>query len=459
MLTSAPRRVGSAAARARAAHRLAPRIITSRRLESVEGSNIFSLCTQLSDKAGAVNLGQGFPSWPTPAFVAELGEGAIRDGVNQYARPGGCPAFVNTVGRFYSRRFGRTLDGMQHVCATAGATGALFTIFSALCDPGDEIVCLEPSYDAYGKMAAMVGATVTGVPLRAPHGRVPASAQELVVDMAELEGALSERTRLLVLNTPHNPTGKVFSRAEYEGIAQLVRRFPQLLVVSDEVYELTLVRGLEHVRFATLPEMWERTVSVYSAGKTFSCTGWRVGYTVAPEAITAALLKAQSIQAHSNAAPLELAVGRALELAEHNSYLQDLPLLLERKRDALAQALALAGLPPILSGGGYFLLCDTANLPLPNEHELRSGPDAPLEQRRDFAATSFLATQVGVTPIPTAGFYSPRSRHLADNVLRFAYCKTDEEIAEAASRLARVSYAPEASGVAGGGTRASAAAR
>mmetsp|Transcript_23921 Transcript_23921/g.70453 ORF Transcript_23921/g.70453 Transcript_23921/m.70453 type:complete len:439 (-) Transcript_23921:439-1755(-) len=410
---------------------------SSKALASIEGENIFAQCTQLAVKAGAVNLGQGFPSWPTPSFVSEVAREKIADGFNQYSRPGGHPNFVSAVAEVYSPRFAQKLDGMTNVCATAGATGALFTIFSSLADAGDEVVCIDPAYDAYKKMAKILRVNMTGVPLEFPAGGPPTSAQQLQLDMSKLDAALSDRTRMLILNTPHNPTGKVFSRAEYEAIAEVVRKYPQLIVVSDDVYEASVASGLEHVRFATLPGMWERTISVYSAGKTFSCTGWRVGYMVAPSDITAHLLKAQSITAHSNAAPLEQAVAESLRAAETNGYYQELPALLEGKRNIIASALARAGLRPMVSGGGYFLMCDTSHLPVDAP---ASGPNTPLAERRDFLACKYLTEEVGVTGIPTAGFYSPENRALADNTLRFAYCKADEDLSDAANRLSKFTF-------------------
>lgn len=405
---------------------------SSRRLANIEGENIFAACTALAAKVGAVNLGQGFPSWPTPNFVSELGIDKIAKGFNQYSRPGGHLQFVSTIAEIYGPFLQQRIEPLSQVCATAGATGALYTIFSAFCDPGDEVVCIDPAYDAYKKMAILGGVRMLGVPLRAPLGEAPSSAQDLRVDMSELAASITDQTRMLILNTPHNPTGKVFSRDEYEAIAAIVRKYPNLIVISDDVYEFSTSSDLEHVRFATLEGMWRQTVSVYSAGKTFSCTGWRLGYMIAPEELTAHLLKAQSITAHSNAAPLELAIGDAFKAALENGYFQQLPALLDSKRDLIANALSSAGLKPMLSGGGYFLMCDTSTLPVP---AVSSSPDTPLSQRRDFLVCKYLTEHVGVTGIPCAGFYSPEHRHLADNMLRFAYCKTDEELGQAVDRL------------------------
>lgn len=410
---------------------------SSKRLGSIEGENVFAMCTQLAMKSNAVNLGQGFPSWETPPFVSELARENIANGLNQYSRPGGHPDFVNAIAKAYTPLFGRQLDGMTQVTATAGATGALFTIMSAFCDPGDEVVCIDPAYDAYKKMGIVNGLRLTGVPLKPPPGPPPSSAQDLQLSMADLDAAIKPSTRMLILNTPHNPTGKVFSRAEYEAVAQIVRKHPNLIVVSDDVYEFTVSAGLEHVRFATLDGMWRQTVSVHSAGKTFSCTGWRIGYIIAPEDLSTPLLKAQSIVAHSNATPMELAIARAFPLALENGYFDELPALLAAKRDIIANGLLRAGLRPMVSGGGYFLMCDTSTLPLDMPP---TQPDTKLGERRDFAACSYLTTEVGITGIPTAGFYSPENRHHSDTTLRFAFCKSDEDLTEAVNRLDKHSF-------------------
>lgn len=390
---------------------------------------------------GAVNLGQGFPSWPVPQFVLDAAAASIRDseaGFNQYSRPGGHPLLLDAIARFTASRFRRPISE-ENVTVAAGAQGAISNVFATFCAEGDEVVFIEPAFEMYSRMAAMHGCHVRGVPLGNVTGAsVASTSEQLTLDIPALEAAITPRTRLLILNTPHNPTGKVFSRAEYEAVASVVRRHPRLLVLSDDVYEfMVLEASLEHVHFALLPGMWERTISTFSAGKTFSCTGWRVGYCIGPPELIAPLTSTQSIVSFCAAAPLEVAIARSIDAAEALGYFDSLAASLRHKRDELVAALGAAGLKPIVPGGGYFVLCDTSGL------KAAGGPSPPsaladdnaFAQRRDYLACAALTKSVGVLGLPIGGFYSPANRHLSDSLLRFAFCKADGELHEAAERL------------------------
>lgn len=394
----------------------------------------------MAGEHGAVNLGQGFPSWPVPQFVLNAATAAIHDtgGFNQYSRPGGHPLLIDAISRFSTPRLGRQIRE-ENVTVAAGAQGILYNIFSTFCTEGDEAVCIEPAFEMYGRMAKMHGCLVRGVPLGNMTGAsAAATSEELTLDISALEAAITPRTRLLILNTPHNPTGKVFSRAEYEAIACVVRRHPRVLVLSDDVYEfMVLEQALEHIHFALLPGMWERTLSAFSAGKTFSCTGWRVGYCIGPPELIAPLTSTQSIVSFCTAAPLEVAIARAFDEGQALGYFDSLAASLRQKRDGLVLALAAAGLKPIVPGGGYFVMTDTSGV------KAAGGPSAAaaladdnaFEQRRDFRACAALTKSVGVLGLPIGGFYSPEHRHLSDSLLRFAFCKADDELTEAAKRL------------------------
>lgn len=418
------------------------------RLAALPRSNVFAACTKMAGEHGAVNLGQGFPSWPVPQFVLDAATAAIHDaaGFNQYSRPGGHPLLLDSIARFSTPRFGRPI-GPENVTVAAGAQGAIFNVFTTFCSEGDEAVTIEPAFEMYGRMAKMHGCTVRGVPLGGVAGPNAArTSEELTLDVAALEAAITPRTRLLILNTPHNPTGKVFSRDEYAAIASLVARHPRLLVLADDVYEhMLLADGLDHVHFAALPGMWERTISAFSAGKTFSCTGWRLGYCVGPPELIGPLTSTQSVVSFCTAAPLEVGIARAFDEAERRGYFESLASSLRQKRDVLVAALAAAGLRPIVPGGGYFVMTDTSNL------SAAGGPspaaaladDNAFEQRRDFLACAALSKGAGVLGLPIGGFYSPPHRHASDSLLRFAFCKADDELSEATKRLGQA----KASGV------------
>lgn len=357
---------------------------------------------------------------------------------NQYSRPGGLPMLVEAVRDVYQPLLGRDIDASDEVAVCSGAQEGIFNILMAFVNKGDEILCVEPYFDVYRKSADLLGIATVGVPLRlaarasrdGDDGSRRRSAGDFKLDLAELDAAVTPRTRLLVLNTPHNPTGKVFSRDELEGIAGVVRRHPQLLVLSDEVYEFMCFDGLQHHRFATLEGMWERTISLFSAGKSFSCTGWRVGYSIGPAALVQPLQQTQGTISFCSPTPLQVAVAVALRRAEEEGYFVALAASLQAKRDALCGALADAGMPPIVPQGGYFVLADTGGLG-GAEMDLESDRDEP----KDVMMNRRLTRDIGITGIPTSGFYSSHNRHLSDDVLRYAYCKTNSQIAKAADNL------------------------
>ncbi|GBG30236.1 Kynurenine--oxoglutarate transaminase [Hondaea fermentalgiana] len=402
----------------------------ARRLESrLNGGtgNIFAAATAMAAEYGSVNLGQGFPSFPTPDFVKKCAAVAITDNHNQYTRPAGNPVLVETLKSIYDPLFNRNLDAMSEIAVCSGAQEGIYNILVSFCDEGDTVLCVEPYFDAYKKAADLLGVQTQGVPLRQTPGAT--SAGDFKLDVDELDKAITSKTKVLVLNTPHNPTGKVFTRQELEEIAAIVRKHPQLVVLSDEVYEFMTFDGLPHERFALLDGMWDRTISLFSAGKTFSCTGWRVGYCIGPAHLVAPLHETQSIIAFCAPTPLQVGVARAFETAEEVGYYESLAATLQAKRDALCSALSAAGMKPIIPQGGYFVLADTSSLL----------DEVPVESAdgvaRDVRVNEWLTKKLGITGIPISGFYSPGNRELSDNVLRFAYCKSDPEISAAASKL------------------------
>ncbi|RME51030.1 MAG: aminotransferase class I/II-fold pyridoxal phosphate-dependent enzyme [Caldilineae bacterium] len=386
------------------------------------GTTVFAAFTALAIEHQAVNLGQGFPDFPAPDFVVEAARTALAAGHNQYARSAGHPRLVKALSAVYSPLFGRELDPLREIVVTTGATEAIFAAIQALVDPGDEVILIEPFYDSYPASVIMAGGRPVYVPLRAPSGA--SSAQDWRLDIDELRGAVTSRTRLLVLNTPHNPVGKVFTREELEEIADVAQEH-DLLVLSDEVYEWMTYDDVPHVRIATLPGMWERTVTVGSAGKTFSVTGWKIGWTIAPPNLSHAVLMAHQWIPFAVTTPLQEAVGAAFEQAEELGYFTELRTMYQAKRDKLAQALAAAGLTPVTPQGSYFILVDTAHLDAPT----------PTEEPRDVQICRWLTREIGVAAIPPSAFYSPEHKHLARDVARFCFCKTDQVLDAAAERL------------------------
>jgi N-succinyldiaminopimelate aminotransferase len=361
--------------------------------------------TALALRTGAVNLGQGFPDFDAPERVKEAAARAVRDGHNQYARPFGLPALAEAIAAHQERFQGLRYHALDEITVTTGATEALLSALLGLLEPGDEAVLFEPYYDAYRPDLALAGASWKAVRLEAPA---------FDLDPAALEAAVGPRTRLLLLNSPHNPTGKVFSPGELEAVAEVCRRH-DLVAVTDEVYE-HLAFGSPHRSLATLPGMRERTVVISSGGKTFSCTGWKVGWACAPAHLTAGVRAVHQFATFTSGAPFQHALAAAL--ASEDAVYQDLARDLSRRRDQLTAGLAAAGLAVLPVPATYFALADL-------------GPDGD-----DLAFCRALPERCGVAAIPVSAFYGE-----ADPVrrfVRFAFCKRPETLAEGIRRLARL---------------------
>ena len=390
------------------------------------GTTVFAEFTALALQHDAVNLGQGFPNFAAPDFIKQAAQEAIAADLNQYARSAGQPRLVQALAELYGPLFGRELEPMTNIVVTDGATEGIFATVQALVDPGDEVILLEPFYDSYPASVIMAGGTPVYVPLRPMQAQGGAASWS--VDMDELAAAFSPRTRLIVLNTPQNPLGKVYTREELEQIAALVRR-SKAYVLSDEVYEWMTYpdagNPVEHVRIATLPGMWERTVTLGSAGKTFSVTGWKIGWAIADAPIAWSIFSAHQWIPFTVATPLQEAVATALRQANENDYYAWLRAMYREKRDRLYAVLDEIGLNPVKPDGSYFILCDTSRLDVPVE----------AGERRDYAVCRWFTREAGVAAIPPSPFYSPAHQYLTDDLARFTFCKTDEALDEAARRL------------------------
>jgi len=376
------------------------------------GTSIFTEITALAVKHEAVNLGQGFPDFAAPDFVKQAAARHIRDDRNQYAASPGVPRLRAALADDWRRLYphARAVDPTTEITVGSGATEMLHDAVLATVDPADEVIVFDPAYDAYAPDVLMAGGIVRAVPLMPPDWRF---------DPERLAAAFGPRTRALILNTPHNPTGKVFSAAELEVIAALCRRH-DVLVISDEVYCEILFDGAAHVPIATLPEMFDRTITIGSMGKTFSVTGWKVGWAVAPAPLSAAVRAVHQFVTFTNSAPFQEALADVLPAAAGNGYYAQLRADYTRRRDLLAGVLRGAGLEPLPIGGAYFLLTDVGRLGF--------GDDG------DFCRK--LVTEIGVAAIPTSVFYArPES---AAPVARFCFAKRDETILAAAPRLAKL---------------------
>jgi N-succinyldiaminopimelate aminotransferase len=367
------------------------------------GTSIFTEITALAVRTGAVNLGQGFPDFDAPDFVKEAAVRAIRDGHNQYARPYGVPALAEAIAAHQERFHGLRYDPLEEVTVVAGATEALHAAISGILEPGDEAVLFEPFYDAYRPDLAMAGAAWRTVRLEPPG---------FALDVGALEAAVGPRTRAIVVNTPHNPTGKVFTRAELEAIAALCRR-RGLVAITDEVYE-HLAFDAPHLSLAALPGMRERTVVISSAGKTFGCTGWKIGWACAPPSLTAGVRAAHQFVTFTNGTPFQHAVAAAL--GADDAFYARLAADYRARRDALTAGLAAAGLDVLPVQGTYFAIAD-----------LGAGGD-------DVEFCRTLPARCGVAAIPVSAFYGEEAP--VKRLVRFAFCKRDETLGEGIRRLA-----------------------
>ncbi len=367
--------------------------MTSRHARRLEGatSTIFAEMSALAVRTGAVNLGQGFPDEDGPTSVIDAAVEAMRAGRNQYPPGHGSPELVEAVIGHQRRHYGIDLEPAQ-VVITTGATEAVAGALLGLVDPGDEVVVLEPFYDSYRAMIQFAGGVRRPVTLHAPDFRL---------DAAELRAAVTDRTRLILLNTPHNPTGTVLNRAELQAVADVAVEH-DLIVVTDEVYEHLVFTGHEHVPISTLPGMAERTLTISSSGKTFSLTGWKIGWASGPADLVAAVEGAKNWLSYSSGAPFQPAIAHAL--THEDGFVERLRAELETHRDVLCEGLADVGLDVRVPEGTYFVTTDVSSL----------GWD----DGRDFCRE--LPERAGVVAIPSAAFYDAAE---GDPLVRWAFCK------------------------------------
>ena len=372
------------------------------------GTTIFAEMSALAIEHDAINLGQGFPDTDGPTPVLRAAVEAIETGRNQYPPGPGVPELLDAIAAHQQRFYGLEVDPRREVLVTAGATEAIAATILALCEPGDEVVTFEPYYDSYAATIALAGATRRTSVLRFP---------DFAVDEASLRAAFSSRTRLVLLNTPHNPTGKVFTRAELDLICSLAREF-DAWVVTDEVYEHLVFDGAVHIPVATLPGMAGRTLTISSGGKTFSTTGWKVGWVCGPADAVAAIRTVKQFLTFVASGPFQPAIAVGLGLGDE--VYAGLSSSLQGKRDLLVGGLRDAGLTVSVPAGTYFVIADAA----------------PLGATDALAFCRELPALAGVVGVPVSVFHDDVDA--ARTLVRFAFCKRDEVLREAVGRLHRI---------------------
>ncbi|GII62526.1 aminotransferase [Sphaerisporangium krabiense] len=374
------------------------------------GTTVFAEMTALAVRTASINLGQGFPDTDGPEAMLERAVAAIREGLNQYPPGPGVPELRQAVAEHRKQHYGLVYDPDGEVLVTVGATEALAASVLALCEPGDEVVVFEPYYDSYAAALSLAGAVRRPVTLRPVEGR-------FTFDPAELRAAVGPRTRAILVNSPHNPTGTVFTLEELTAIAAVVEEHG-LIAITDEVYEHLTFDGVRHIPLATLPGMRERTVMISSAGKTFSVTGWKTGWVCAPRELVTAVQTVKQFLTFTSGAPWQLAVAHGLR--EELAWVGGMRDGLAAKRDRLMAGLSAAGFEVYRPAGTYFVQTDITPLGFTDGLDLA---------RR-------LPELAGVVAIPTQVFYD--RRELGRRFVRFAFCKKDEVIDEAVARLARL---------------------
>ncbi|GIU57118.1 aminotransferase [Arthrobacter sp. NicSoilC12] len=386
------------------------RAATGANLLSPDGSlgvTIFEEMTTLALSTGAINLGQGFPDEDGPVEIKEAAQAAIAAGANQYAPGKGILPLREAISVHQQRFYGLDPDPQTEIIVTTGATEAIAAALLALVGPGDEVLTFEPFYDSYGAIIGLSGATHVTAPLLAP---------DFMPDLAALEAAFSNRTKVVLINNPHNPTGAVFPREVLEPVVELAAKY-DAVIVTDEVYE-HLTFGVRHIPIATLPGAAERTLTISSAGKTFSFTGWKIGWLSGPEELVAAARTVKQFLSYSSGTPFQAAIAVGLGLPDE--FYAGIADTLRYKRDILSEGLRAAGLDVLTPQGTYFVNVDTSPLGITDSVELA---------RR-------LPALVGVAAIPVPVFCHADGAERTRSLLRFAFCKQLHVLEEAAERLA-----------------------
>ncbi|KAJ7638695.1 pyridoxal phosphate-dependent transferase [Roridomyces roridus] len=391
--------------------------------------SIFNVANLPSD---CINLGQGYMNFSPPKWVTEAANEALQ-GVaeNHYSHPKGRMRLRQAIKSFYDPEFNRQLDVETEILVTSGANEGQYSVFVAFLEQGDEVIMFEPFFDQYLPSVTFNGGKPVYVPLHPPGSGGKSTSNEWTIDLDELRAAITPRTKMIIVNTPHNPVGKVFTRAELEGIAALAEEF-NLIVMADEVYDCLTFDGKEHVRIANLPGMWDRTVTVGSAGKAFAATGWRIGWLIGPEYIIRPTLAATTRIVFCSNSPLQEAAAAGLEQARQRGFFENQRAEYTERRAILTDTFDKLGLTYTLPEGSYFILLDISKLKFPDDYPF---PKSVLGRGRDFRACWFIALELGVSSIPVSEFYCEEHANIGEAYGRFAFCKDTDTLRKAAARL------------------------
>lgn len=390
--------------------------------------SIWSTFTPLAIKHNAVNLGQGFPNWNVEPFIlSHLQKHSADPLAHQYAKASGDPKLSHSIANLYNTLNSfenRKIDAASEVLVTNGASDGLFVCLSSFVNEGEEVVIIEPFYDAYPNATQMAGGVPVFVPLRLKQSSSKQTAEDWILDQNELESKITSKTKAIVINTPHNPTGKIFSRAELQMIANVAIKH-NLLVFSDEVYEFLCFdpSKQQHERIANIPGMWDRTITICSASKTFSVTGWKCGWLIGPKELIYTAYLVNQYKVFCVSKPIQLAVADSIEQSLQNGYFEKLQNMLKSRADLLVSLLEKYGFKPILATSGYFVLVDISDIDFP--YDPNSGVP------RDYQFCLWLPEAIGLAAIPPSSFYSEEHKRLSEGYARFCFCKDEETLKSA----------------------------
>ena len=416
------------------------------RLNKTSGPSVWLEFSPLADLVGGINLGQGFPDWDPPEFVVDASVRASKvKGIHRYARSSGHQSLVEEIAKSYEEKLKSKINPQSEILVTVGASEALYLALMTYVNPGDEVLVIEPAFDLYYGAINMAGGVTKGVTLKP-------SKDGFYLDPADLDAQMSSKTKVLMLNSPHNPSGKVFTQEEYLEIAKVLSKYPDCIVVSDEVYEHLVYDGNQHVPFASIPGMSERTLSIYSSGKTFSITGWKVGWIIGKQELIRPLQGCQQWVVFSVATHLQEAVALSLQGAQkayegEPSYFHWLRKEYAKKRSILYEGLKQGGFKPILPQGSFFILTEFQHLSrdwgrfpdreqgLVDKGKLQINPTT--KSSRDYNFARNLAVENGVVSIPVSAFIKCMAASPADSerYIRFAFCKSDSVLKAACEKI------------------------
>lgn len=425
------------------------------KLEGFDKPTIWSKFTHLANETKSVNLGQGFPDWQPPKFFKELVfKHCTNNAFYQYTRNFGVPLLVESIARNYEKSFGRNINPLTEIFVANGAVNVLYLILTALVHQGDEVVLLEPFYDCYLPQVVFSGGKVVGVPMNPPKKRPRSDFQKITKDMKDdwtvdfdaLEKAFNSNTKVLLLNTPNNPTGKIFSYDELRIIAKILEKFPRVVVIMDEVYEFHIGENKELPRFVTLPGMFDRTITVLSAGKIFSATGIRIGWGIGPNSIIKQINPVLQCSTFCISDPIQNVIADCLDYGNkpfegyENYYSWIGPHFLKHRNYLIENLSKITNLDVdyYLPEGGFFLIADISRHKPETKHFLvDDDKDKDLVYTKDYKFLLNLSHDYKVVGIPCSPFYTKEHKHLGENFIRFAFCKEFSTLDKAFANLSK----------------------